>query len=69
MAVKYGTKEWEEEYQKVVRERRKSHPKLIVLTPEWAQAFGEIVDGDAEYRAAAKTWEGAVTLVLQAKPG
>jgi len=68
MPVKYGTKEWEEEYQKVVRERRKSHPKPTVPTPEWGQVFGEIVDGDAEYRAAAKGWEGAVTLVLQAKP-
>jgi putative sterol carrier protein len=68
MPVKYGTKEWEEEYQKVVRERRKSHPKSIAGTPEWGQIYGEIVDGDAEYKAAAKTWEGALTLVIQAKP-
>jgi len=33
MPVKYGTKEWDEEYQKVVEERRKAHPKPIVPTP------------------------------------
>jgi len=66
--VKYGMKEWDEEYQKVVEERRKAHPKSIAGTPEWAQIFGEIIDGDAEYTAAAKTWEGALTLVIQAKP-
>jgi len=68
MAVKYGTKEWEEEYQKVVRERREANPKPIMGTPEWAQVFAETVDGDVEYRESAKTWEGAVTLVIQAKP-
>ena len=68
MPVKYGTKEWEEEYQKMVEERRKAHPKPLVGTPEWGQVFGETLDGDAEYRQAAKTWEGAVTLVVQAKP-
>jgi len=66
--VKYGTKEWDEEYQKVVEERRKAHPKPIAGTPEWTQILGEIIDGDAEYKAAAKTWEGAITLVVQAKP-
>jgi len=68
MPVKYGTKEWEEEYQKVVKERRKSHPKLIVGTPEWGQAFGETISGDAQYRESAKGWEGAVALVIKAKP-
>ena len=68
MPVKYGTKEWEEEYQKVIEERRKAHPKPIAGTPEWTQILGEIIDGDAEYKAAAKTWEGAIALVVQAKP-
>ena len=68
MALKYGTKEWEEEYQKVVRERSKANPKPIVGTPEWWKKFQETVDSDAEYRAAAKTWEGAITLVIKAKP-
>lgn len=68
MALKYGTKEWEEEYQKVVKKRRESYPKPIVGTPEWGQVFGETIDGDAQYRQAAKTWEGAVTLVVKAKP-
>jgi len=68
MSVKYGTKEWDEEYQKVVEERRKGHPKSIAGTPEWTQILAEIIDGDAEYRTAAKTWEGAIALVVQAKP-
>ncbi len=68
MPVKYGTKEWEEEYQKLVKERREAHPKPIMGTPEWGQAYGETLNGDARYREAAKTWEGAVTLVVKAKP-
>ena len=68
MPVKYGTKEWDEEYQKMVEERCKAYPKPMVGTPEWGKVFGETLGGDAEYRQAAKTWEGAVTLVVQAKP-
>jgi len=68
MAVKYGTKEWEEEYQKVVKERCKSHPKPVVATPEWGQVLGETIDGDAQYKEAAKTWEGAIALVVKATP-
>jgi putative sterol carrier protein len=70
MMYQPGTKEWEENYAKLVEERKKSETKPYVIgTPEWADEFKIKIQGDKRYKEAAKTWEGSVTLVFKAEPG
>jgi putative sterol carrier protein len=64
-----GTKEWDEEYAKLLEKRKKTQSKpYIVGTPEWASEFEKKIQADDRYKAAAKTWEGSVVLVFKAKP-
>lgn len=66
---KAGTKEWDENYTKLLEERKKTESKpYIVLTPEWASEFEKKVQTDDRYKEVAKTWEGSVTLVFKADP-
>ena len=66
---KAGTKEWDENYAKLVEERNKSESKpYIVLTPEWVSEFEKMVQADDRYKEVARTWEGSVTLVFKADP-
>jgi putative sterol carrier protein len=66
---KAGTKEWDENYAKLVEERKKTESKpYIVTTPEWASEFEKKVQTDDRYKVVAKTWEGSVTLVFKADP-
>jgi hypothetical protein len=60
-----GTKEWDENYARLVEERKKSEPQpYIIGTPEWASEFENKIQGDDRYKAAARTWEGSVVLVF-----
>jgi putative sterol carrier protein len=68
MAPKYGTDEWEAEYQAFLAERTKDPPPYTYFTPEWAALYEKIIQGDADYREAAKTWEGTVVLHVEAAP-
>jgi putative sterol carrier protein len=47
-----GTKEWDENYAKIVEERKKSEPQpYIIGTPEWASEFENKIQGDDRYKA------------------
>ena len=64
-----GTKEWDENYAKMVEVRKKSEPQpYIIGTPEWASEFENKIQGDDRYKAAARTWEESVVLVFKANP-
>ena len=66
---KAGTKQWDENYAKLVEERSRSETEpYIVGTPEWASEFEKKIQGDQKYKQAAKTWEGSVVLVFKAEP-
>jgi len=66
---KAGSKEWDDNYTKLIEERMKSEAEpYIVGTPEWASAFEKKIQGDERYKAAASTWEGSVVLVFKADP-
>ena len=63
-----GTKEWDENYARLVEERKQSQSQpYIVGTPEWASEFEKRIQGDDKYKNAAKTWEGSCVLVFKAK--
>jgi putative sterol carrier protein len=68
MAVKYGTDEWESEYQALLARRTENPPPYIYFTPEWVSLYEEIIQKDAEYKEAAKDWEGTVVLHVEAAP-
>ena len=68
MALKYGTDEWESEYQAVLAKRTEKPPPYIYFTPEWVALFEKIIQEDAEYKEAAKDWEGTVVLHVEAAP-
>lgn len=68
MSLKYGTDEWESEYQAVMARRTEKPPPYIYFTPEWVTLYEKIIQEDAEYREAAKDWEGTVVLHVEAAP-
>jgi putative sterol carrier protein len=68
MALTYGTDEWLQEYEKVTKERLAAGPPYIVGTPEWVSEFEKLIQNDADYKEAAKTWEGSVVIHILPKP-
>ncbi len=42
--------------------------EITFLSEEWVQRFKEEVQNSPSYKEAAKTWEGDMTLVIQADP-
>ncbi|MBC7248035.1 MAG: SCP2 sterol-binding domain-containing protein [Actinobacteria bacterium] len=69
MALTYGTDEWEQAYQELVKERQAaSSPPYIMGTPEWVDQYEKAVQNDAAYKEAAKDWEGSVVIKVLAKP-
>ncbi len=69
MALTYGTEEWEKAYQELVKERQATQSKPYIMgTPEWVAQYEELVQNDAEYKEAAKDWEGSVVIKILAKP-
>jgi hypothetical protein len=69
MRYPVGTRQWDENYARLVEERTRSEsPPYIVGTPEWAASFEAKIRGDEKYKEAAKTWEGSVVLVFKAEP-
>jgi putative sterol carrier protein len=64
-----GTKEWDENYARLVEERTRSESEpYIVGTPEWAAEIEKTIQRDEKYKLAAKTWEGSLVLVFKAEP-
>ncbi|WP_287153069.1 SCP2 sterol-binding domain-containing protein [Candidatus Solincola tengchongensis] len=69
MALTYGTEEWEKAYLELVKERQATQSKPYIMgTPEWVAQYEELVQNDAEYKEAAKDWEGSVVIKILAKP-
>jgi putative sterol carrier protein len=65
----YGTDEWEAAYQEILQRRLEEHsPPYIMGTPEWTDAYENLVKSDQEYREAAKEWEGTVALCTLMDP-
>ena len=62
----YETKEWHEEYDKLVEERKKSQSKpYTFLTPEWASMFSDMIQEDEKYKKVSKNWAGSLVLVFE----
>lgn len=69
MAYTYGTEEWDKAYQALVEERLATVEKPYIMgTPEWVAAYEKLIQEDAEYKEAAKTWEGTVVIHIMANP-
>ncbi len=69
MPYTYGTPEWENAWQEIVKKRKaeQSEPYLMGM-PEWVDTYEKLLQEDAPYKEAAKTWEGSVVIHILAKP-
>jgi putative sterol carrier protein len=67
MALEYGTDDWEREYLAELTRRMEKPPPYVYFTPEWAALYEKAVQADADYKEAARDWEG--TVVLHILPG
>lgn len=69
MAYTYGTAEWENAYQALVKERLEKMTKPYSMgTPEWVDTYEKLIQEDAEYKELAKNWEGTVVIHIMANP-
>jgi putative sterol carrier protein len=69
MALQYGTDEWVNAYVEWAEGRLNAGtPPFIMGSPEWVLAYERIVQGDADYKEAAKTWEGTVVIHILPAP-
>lgn len=69
MAYTYGTEEWENAYQALVKARlAKVEKPYIMGTPEWVATYEKLIQEDREYKEAAQGWEGTVVIHILAKP-
>jgi putative sterol carrier protein len=65
----YGTAEWEQAYRELVERRlAESEKPYIMGTPEWVATYEKLIQEDAPYKEAAKTWEGSVVIHILARP-
>jgi len=69
MAYTYGTEEWENAYQEMVKDRLAKVDKPYVMgSPEWVANFEKLVQTDETYKEVAKKWEGSVVIHMLANP-
>jgi len=69
MAPVYGSDEWEEAYQEILRRRLQVATRPYVIgTPEWVDDYEKAVQQDEKYREVAAKWEGSVVLHTIAEP-
>ncbi len=69
MAYAYGTDEWVNAYDEWAKGRLDAAtPPYIMGTPEWVLTYQNLVQGDDEYKEAAKTWEGSVVIHFLPEP-
>lgn len=69
MAYTYGTEEWENAYQDMVKQRLEKESKPYVMgSPEWVASFGILIQADETYKQVAKNWEGSVVIHMLANP-
>jgi putative sterol carrier protein len=63
MALQYGNDEWVSAYVEWAEGKlNAAKPPYIMGSPEWVLAYERLVQGDDEYKEAAKTWEGTVVI-------
>jgi putative sterol carrier protein len=69
MALVYGSDEWEEAYQEILRKRKGIATQPYVIgTPEWVDAYEKAIQEDEIYKEFAADWEGTVVLHTMAEP-
>jgi putative sterol carrier protein len=69
MALVYGSREWEETYQDILRRRKEIATEPFAIgTPEWVDAYEKAVQVDHVYKEVAADWEGTVVLRTMADP-
>lgn len=69
MAYTYGTEEWENAYQDMVKDRlAKAEKPYVMGSPEWVALFEKLIQGDELYKEVAKKWEGSVVIHMLANP-
>jgi putative sterol carrier protein len=68
VTLHYGTREWETEYNAELARRMEEPPPYIHFTPEWVYLYEKAVQEDADYKEAAKNWEGTVVLHITPSP-
>jgi putative sterol carrier protein len=69
MASKYGTKGWEEAYEKILQQRLKSVNEPYMLgTPEWVYKYKQVINKDKEYKKVGKAWDTVMAMGIGAKP-
>jgi putative sterol carrier protein len=68
MALSYGTDEWLQTYDELAKQRMAGGPPFIFGMPEWVATYEKLIQEDAPYKEAAKTWEGTVILRVLKKP-
>ncbi len=68
MPVEYGTKEWEELYEKILEDRKSAPEPYILATPEWVHEYMKKINEDGKYREVGKKWASDLALGVGAKP-
>jgi hypothetical protein len=70
MPYTYGTPEWEEAYDKLLKERLANQPKpFIVFMPEWVKEWETLLQNDAKYKALAlPNWENPIVIHVLKNP-
>jgi putative sterol carrier protein len=66
--AEYGTDAWEAEYQAMLAKRTQKDPPYIYFSPEWGGLYEKTIQGDEQYKDAAKDWEGTVVLHVEPAP-
>ncbi len=65
----YGTDEWVKAYEEWAQARLDAASEPYIMgTPEWVLTYQRIIQNDAEYKEAAKTWEGTVVIHILPEP-
>jgi putative sterol carrier protein len=69
MALAYGTEEYEKAYREELEKRLASEEQpYLYFSPEWVHLYEGAVQGDQQYKEAAKDWEGSVALHVEKAP-
>lgn len=69
MAYVYGTREWEEAFDRLVQDLMEvEKPPYIMGTPAWIGNYWKLIREDEVYRGLARGWEGSVVIHILPEP-
>ncbi|MGQ9703275.1 MAG: SCP2 sterol-binding domain-containing protein [Actinomycetota bacterium] len=69
MAYSYGSREWEEAFDQLVKDLMEvERPPYIMGSPAWIGNYQELIRKDETYRNLAKGWEGSVVIHILPEP-